>query len=273
MRLPRRGDYYPHKYAMSATSIDVAKYADELLQSATTPDYSNALNGLQLENRSEVRSIAAAVDFSTRSISQAADAGANLLVVHHGMYWAGVEKWTGPAYRRLRALMEADIAVYSSHLPLDRHPSFGNNVLLAERLGLVPSGSFGRFEGIDIGLKGDDNLPTTALVARADKFARLHGGNARVSSISDSRVTKSWAICTGAGASAETLREARVVGIDTLIVGEGAHWTAIHAEENDLAIIYAGHYATETLGVAALAKHLAKKFNVAWKFVPAPTGL
>jgi putative NIF3 family GTP cyclohydrolase 1 type 2 len=180
---------------------------------------------------------------------------------------------TGPTYERIRTLIEADMAVYSSHLPLDRHPTLGNNVLLARQLGLEVHGSFARFEQVDIGVRGDANIETAEIVRRADAFARSHGGTARTSLLAPGRITRRWAICTGAGASLETLHEATAANIDTLIVGEGPHWTAIQAEENKLAIIYAGHYATETLGVCALARHLGERFNLPWQFVSAPTGL
>jgi putative NIF3 family GTP cyclohydrolase 1 type 2 len=94
-----------------------------------------------------------------------------------------------------------------------------------------------------------------------------------VSPSKEGRKTKRWAICTGAGAAADTLKEATERGVDTLIVGEGPHWTAVHADENDIVIIYAGHYATETLGVRALAQHIGNRFNLPWHFVSAPTGL
>lgn len=254
------------------TSIDIAAYTDELLQTATTPDYPSAVNGLQLENRSQIRGIAAAVDFSTRAIRGAIDNKANLLIVHHGMFWGGLGPYTGPVYRTLRTLMENDIAVYSSHLPLDRHPTLGNNALLATQLGLEPTGSFARFQDIFIGVRGERDIETESLTARARDFARSYG-EIRTSAIPAGRRTKRWGICTGAGASAETLSEASTAGIDTLIVGEGPHWTAVHAEEHDIVIIYAGHYATETLGVCALAQHLAEKYKVPWSFVSAPTGL
>ena len=253
------------------TSIDIASYADELLETASTPDYPNAINGLQLENRAQVRGIAAAVDFSTRAIRGAIESKANLLIVHHGMFWGGLGPYTGPAYRTLRTLMENDIAVYSSHLPLDRHPTLGNNVLLAAQLGLEPTGSFARFQDTFIGVRGGSDIDTAALTARARDFAKSYG-EIRTSAVPIGRRTTSWGICTGAGASAETLNEASIAGIDTLIVGEGPHWTAVHAEERELAIIYAGHYATETLGVCALAQHLAEKYKVPWSFVNAPTG-
>jgi putative NIF3 family GTP cyclohydrolase 1 type 2 len=170
-------------------------------------------------------------------------------------------------------LLEADIAVYASHLPLDRHPTLGNNVLLAKELGLQPSAPFARFEATFIGLCGESDVETAAIVASARRFAQMHGGDLRTSLVQAGRRTQKWAICTGAGASADTLREASTMGVDTLIVGEGPHWTAVHAEENDLVIIYAGHYATETLGVCALAQHLSERYDLPWNFVSAPTGL
>lgn len=255
------------------TIHELAEYTDELLETAATPDYPNAVNGLELENRSAITGIAAAVDFSTRAIEGAIAARANLLIVHHGMFWGGAEAIRGPTYRRLRFLLENDIAVYSSHLPLDRHPTLGNNVLLARELGLLPTGTFSRHEGIFIGVSGECDIDTAAITERARGFASKYGNGVRTTLAEKSRRTKRWAICTGAGTSADTLREAAEMRIDTLIVGEGAHWTAIHAEENEMVIIYAGHYATETLGVIALAQHLAGKYRISSTFVNAPTGL
>ena len=169
-------------------------------------------------------------------------------------------------------MLDNDIAVYSSHLPLDRHPTLGNNTLLAKQLGLTPTGSFARFQDIFIGVQGESDIDTASLIASTRDFARSYG-EIRTSAIPVGRRTRRWGICTGAGASAETLSEAYHAGIDTLIVGEGPHWTAVNAEEHELAIIYAGHYATETPGVSALAQHLAEKFKVPWSFISAPTGL
>jgi dinuclear metal center YbgI/SA1388 family protein len=255
-----------------SSAAELAAYTDELLQSSDTPDYPNAINGLQLENRSPIVGISAAVDFSTRAIRGSIDAGTNLLLVHHGMFWGGLTPFSGVAYRTLRLLFEHDIAVYSSHLPLDRHPTFGNNVLLATQLGLEPKTPFALFQNIFIGVSGETDIETTSLISRAREFAGSYG-EIRTSIVPRDRRTRKWAICTGAGASAETLAEASAAGIDTLIVGEGPHWTAIHAEEHGLVIIYAGHYATEILGVRALAQHLADKYKVPWNFVSAPTGL
>jgi putative NIF3 family GTP cyclohydrolase 1 type 2 len=175
--------------------------------------------------------------------------------------------------RRVRALLEQRLALYAAHLPLDAHPELGNNVLLARELGLTPNGGFARYQGIDIGVLGEDRVPTTELAERARTFARRYGGDVRTSHAEPGRTTSRWAICTGAGASTDTLREAAERAVDTLIVGEGPHHTAIDAEELGITVIYAGHYATETLGVQALGRHLADRFGLPWTFIDVPTGL
>jgi dinuclear metal center YbgI/SA1388 family protein len=252
---------------------EIAAYLDTLLETAATPDYPSALNGLQLENEAEIHGIAAAVDFSSRAIDGGIAANTNLLIVHHGMFWGGLTHITGPTYGKLRKLIDSDVAVYSSHLPLDRHPAFGNNVLLARELGLEPTQPFAKFENIHIGIAGKSDIDTAAIMQRAQNFSAQYGGIVRHTPIRSGQRTRHWAICTGAGASADTLAEAQELGVDTLIAGEGPHWTAVHAEEYGLVIIYAGHYATETLGVRAIATHLAEKYHLPWSFISAPTGL
>lgn len=252
---------------------ELVSYLDDLLETDRTPDYPNAVNGLQLSNHGSVTKVAAAVDFSSLSVASAAREGANLLLVHHGMFWSGLEPVRSVTYDRMLQLITNDVAVYASHLPLDRHGKLGNNVLLAAELALTPSGGFARFQTIDIGVSGEADVETAELASRAAAFSKSHGGTLRTTPIANGRRTRRWAICTGAGASAETLREAAERGIDTLIVGEGAHWTAVHAAETGLVILYAGHYATETLGVRALAEHVSEKFSIPWTFLQQPTGL
>lgn len=258
---------------MTTIIDEVASYTDELLNVHAIPDYPSALNGLQCQASTPLRGIAAAVDFSTRAIEGAKALDANLLIVHHGMFWGGLSPLTGAVYRRTRLLLDYDIAVYSSHIPLDCHPRLGNNVLLAKELQLTPTREFARYQGISIGVAGDSDVATKSLAEKATSFARKYGHATKTTSIVNGRITRRWGMCSGAGAAADTLQEAIDAGVDTLIVGEGPHWTAITAEENDLVIIYAGHYATETLGVLALAQHLGERYGVPWDFVSAPTGL
>lgn len=256
-----------------ATIVDIGRELDAYLRVDEIPDFTGALNGIQFETEAAIEKVAAAVDARERTIRAAADAGANLLLVHHGLFWSGVQPLRGPFLRRVRLLIERDVAVYSSHLPLDLHPVVGNNALLARALGLEPTEGFARYKTVDIGVAGKAELRTADLVERAARFARSHGHAIRTAGPVDDKATRRWAICTGAGAGQDTLREATAARIDTLIVGEGPHWTAIDAEETGLTVIYAGHYATETLGVQALADHVGKAFDLPWVFVDAPTGL
>lgn len=259
---------------MTVALDDLVPYLDDLLATRDTPDYGGAVNGLQLENGGRVTKVAAAVDFSLRTVDGAIAAGANLLLVHHGMFWGGAQPIRGASYRRLRRLVEHDVAVYASHLPLDRHPTLGNNALLARTLGLQPSREFARFKTIAVGVAGESDVETAELVERARAFATREGGGVVVGGDAPAgRRTRRWALCTGSGASSDTMREAIELGADTLIVGEGPHHTAVDAEDAGLVVIYAGHYATETLGVRALAQHVSERFGVPWTFVSAPTGL
>jgi dinuclear metal center YbgI/SA1388 family protein len=255
------------------TAMALAQLANELLRCRETPDYALALNGLQVENRAPVTRIAAAVDCSQRTIQGAIDAGANLLVVHHGLFWSGLQPLTGAHLARVRLLLDHDVALYSAHLPLDAHEALGNSLLLARALGLAPAGGFARYQTIFCGVHGNADLRTDDLVRLCGAFAREHGGQAIASAYAPDRRTSRWGIVSGAGISPETLREALDLGLDTIITGEGPHWSAVDAEEKGLVIIYAGHYATETLGVQALAAWLAERAGVPWSFIPAPTGL
>ncbi len=258
---------------MTASIRDITTYLDSLLSTSSIPDYPLALNGLQCEHRGPVHRIASAVDFSLRTVEETARRGANLLLVHHGMFWGGLEPLRGATLERLRLLLTHDIAVYASHLPLDAHDQLGNSLLLAHALGLVPSRPFAHFQGVPIGVAGKSELLTEELIGRAERFAQEWGGRARASAGGSGRHTRLWGICTGAGATPETLREARALGLDTLIVGEGSHHTAVAAPELGLVIIYAGHYATETLGVRALGERLSAQFDLPSEFILAPTGL
>ncbi len=255
------------------TLAGIVPWLDDLLQTDATPDYSGAQNGLQVAHTGPVRRVAAAVDASLRSVEQAVDIGANLLIVHHGLFWAGAQPITGPLHKKLKLLLDHDIAVYSSHLPLDRHPTLGNNALLAKALGLTPSGTWLPYKGVPIGVIAVSTVPTRDLAQRTREFAQAHAHHAVITPHAVDRVSRRIAICTGGGASADSLREAQQLGADTLIVGEGPHHTAVDAEEAGMVIMYAGHYATETLGVQALAAAIGDQWHVPWSFLPAPTGL
>jgi dinuclear metal center YbgI/SA1388 family protein len=251
----------------------IAEHLDAMLRTTEIPDYPGAMNGVQVEHTGPVTRCAAAVDVSLRTIDAAIASGANLLLVHHGMFWSGAQPLRGRVFERVRRLITHDIAVYASHLPLDLHPTVGNNVLLAGELGLMPSGGFARFQSIDVGVSGESDVETATLAARCAALAAREGGHLVFVGDAPARRTRRWAICTGAGASSDTLREAAAAGVDTLIVGEGPHHTGVDAPELGIAVLYVGHYATETFGVRALGQEVERAFGIPWSFIAAPTGL
>ena len=246
----------------------LVSYLDEFLKVPEHPDYPHALNGLQVERRgSEVTKVAVAVDAGMATLKSAAAGGAGLLVVHHGLFWGGLQPVTGRTYEKLRVLLEADLALYSVHLPLDGHPGVGNAAALARALEMQISGPFGEYEGAPIGWQGFLRGPRQSLQNRLIQVVDgpvvcIPGGPTE---------TVRVGIVTGAGGSmiAEAARE----GLDTLVSGEGAHHTYHDAMELGVNVFYAGHYATETFGVKALGKHLEEELRVEWEFIDHPTGL
>ena len=266
---------------MAATPLaDIVAYLDDYLQVREVPDERNAVNGLQVENTGTVGSIVAAVDASQATIAGVAakasgreSDGPPLLLVHHGLFWDGNVPVTGRRYRRLAALLEHDLALYSAHIPLDLHPEVGNNVVLAERLGLQVEGWFGDYKGRPLGVWGfaPPRLATRdGLLAEVNRALGAHGTGSRLIAGGPERVARVGIITGGAGSMIAAAREA---GLDSYITGEGAHHTYFDAMEWGLNVVYAGHYATETLGVQALASHLADRFDLDWEFHDHPTGM
>jgi dinuclear metal center YbgI/SA1388 family protein len=246
---------------------ELTDYLDGYLEIEAVPDSGNALNGLQVEGERAVSRVAVAVDATEASIHAALEAGAELLLVHHGLFWDGNQPVTGRRYRRLRALMEGELALYSAHLPLDVHPEVGNNAILAGRLGVDLEGTFGEYKGIQVGVHGTLELRREALCARLDdllgvRVKMIGGGPERVRRVG---------VLTGGGGS--YVRAALDAGLDALVTGEGSHHTYFDAMEGGLNLYYGGHYATETWGVKALGAHLAERFGLEWEFLDLPTGL
>lgn len=248
---------------------DIVEYLDAYLHVASMPDSPNALNGLQVENSGEVTSIIAAVDASQRTIDRVvADApeGA-LLIVHHGLFWDGQRPVTGRRYRRLRALLDHDVALYGAHIPLDVHPEVGNNAVLARMIGILDPVPFDDYHGVPFGASGH-------LIMGRDRLVELleEQLNTRVHLIPGGpETTTRVGIITGAAGN--QVERAAAAGLDTYITGEGSHHTTFDALEFGVNLIYAGHYATETVGVKALAEHLADQFGLPWEFHDHPTGL
>jgi dinuclear metal center YbgI/SA1388 family protein len=251
----------------NASLNQIARHCDTLLRIAAIKDYDGAVNGLQVENRGAVTRIAAAVDASPATVRKAIAAGADLMIVHHGLFWGPRQPWTGKNYELLRLLLDHNIAVYSAHLPLDAHPRLGNNAILCSALGFRQLKPFFDSHDIKLGLQVETRLSRDELALRLSKAV---GGRVEVIP-GGPKICKRIGVVTG-GAGGELAKAAKE-GVDTFITGEGPHWTFAMAEELGLNVLYAGHYATETFGVKALSASLAKKFRVPWVFLDHPTGL
>jgi dinuclear metal center YbgI/SA1388 family protein len=248
---------------MKLTSL--VEYLDGYLRITGHPDYPTALNGLQVEGRPEVARVCAAVDASEAAIDAALTARADLLIVHHGLFWDGLRPVTGRRRRKLGKLLQGELSVVSVHLPLDAHVEIGNCILLARALGIVPAGRFGAYQGTDIGWWGSLELARTELTRRTETVL---GGPVRVLEGGPARIQK-VGVLTGSGAFVE---DAARLGVDTVVTGEGPHHVAIDAAELGVNVLYGGHYATETFGVRALAAHLGERFGLAHEFLDLPTG-
>lgn len=248
---------------------DLAAHLDAQLRVTELPDYANAVNGLQLANRSgRVTRVAAAVDATLPVVRKAVAEKADLLLVHHGLFWSGLQPWTGATFERMSLALEAGLAIYSAHLPLDAHAELGNNARLAAALGLSPDGGFLNYKGLDVGLTSTTELPRGELVAR---FTTALGGGRVHLCAGGPAVCRRVGISTG-GSGSEVAAAAKA-GVDTFVTGEGPHWSYTLAEELGINVLYGGHYATETFGVKALAADLEQRFGLPWVFVDHPTGL
>lgn len=243
-----------------ASLAQLVDYCDRRTRRADFRDFPGALNGLQVANDGRVTKIGAAVDAGRIPFEQAVECGVDFLVVHHGLFWGGAQPLTGPVYERYATLVRGNCAVYSSHLPLDAHPEVGNNVLLARQLGLRPKGRFLPHEGEAIGWTAPNRLKRTQLRTRLEELYP------RVVALEFGAATpRQVAFCSGSGNSAIAALPA--AGIDTLVTGELREEWFNYAQEHQLNVFLCGHYATETLGVKALAAELARRFRLPWTFI------
>ncbi len=247
---------------MSAALADLVAHCHKRLGLPGFPDFPGSLNGLQLENSGTVTRIGAAVDAGLHTFRAAAAAGVDFLVVHHGMFWDGARPVVGAQRERLEVAFDANLAVYSAHLPLDAHPELGNNALLARALALSPLRGFLPHQARDIGLVAAAPADRAALRSRLEQLfpggvTALEFGSAQPREV---------ALLTGSGMSA--LDSLAPAGIDTLVTGELKQSVYNRAQEERLNLYLCGHYATETFGVQALAAELATRFDLPWTFLP-----
>lgn len=242
-------------------------WLDTYLEIAAFSDPS--LNGLQVEGQSEVNKVAVAVDSSLTTFEQAAEVGADLLVVHHGLFWGEPLPVTGMHGRRLRYLLEHNLSLYAAHIPLDAHREVGNNWGLARILGMADLEPFGRLGDRAIGVKGSFPNPVT-LRELADTLEKELGESVLVHAGGKLELETLGII---SGAAARDVATAADEGLDAFLTGEPKHETFYDAFELGINALFAGHYMTETVGVSLLADKIEQEFGLATEFILLPTGL
>ena len=269
-----------------ASLREIISYADRFLRVRDVKDWDNALNGVQIENSGRVTRMGAAVDVSTRVLTEAVKRDVDLLIVHHGLFWPGLQPIQGALHRQLRLAFENDVALYSAHLPLDIHPRLGNNAQLVGALGLRKH--VRGFKGGDPAVAGPRSksvqpfleekgqpvgLEIRVSLHRSELVRKLQNAINGPVKLFDFGPKQTRAIGVVTGAAGSEIYRVAAEGIDTFITGEAPHWAAVAAEELGMNLLLGGHYATEVFGVKAFAAHLSKRFRVPWEFIDYPTGL
>ncbi len=250
------------KKEQAVALCEVVDFLDTITGSKDFPDFPAARNGLQFENSGGVARIACAVDAGLAEIKAAENIGADLLIVHHGMFWSDIVPFVGANYEKVRALVDGGIAVYSCHLPLDAHPQFGNNVLIAKALNLKVSGSCFPYEENDLGVLAE--VPKEGRRELSGRLAKLFPDTFKAIEFGSDFPSK-VAICSGS--CGDVVPELAKAGTDTLVCGELRQRHFSMAQELGLNLYPCGHYATETFGVMALAELAANRFGLKCDFI------
>ncbi len=232
-----------------------------------------SMNGIQVQNSNpdgkQIKKVAFAVDACIETIEQAAAEKADVLFVHHGLFWGAPLAVSGSHYNRIKALLNADMALYASHIPLDANSEYGNNYGLAAMFGLKNIEPFGEWRGMTVGVKGDFPAPVS-VESLVNKF-ESNGSRCNAVLPFGPKELKSAVIISGDGES--DAEAAAASGADVFITGEAGHVCYHLAKENGFTIIAAGHYNTETMGVSLVMKKLACETEIQTVFISAPTGL
>ena len=241
---------------------EIVRYLDDLLRVSTFKDFT--FDGLVVEGCEEVTKVGCAVDACLESFEELQDC--QLIVTHHGMWWPSVERLVGRDKRLIASLMKRDINLYSSHLPLDAHPQFGNNAQILQKMGLSIGEVFG-----ECGWTSELKEPVD-LEELEERFSKLVNGEARAWNFGKKRVSK-VAVVSGGGGGSNFLQEAEASGVDLYITGDGSHTNYHLVKELGLNVIYGGHYRTEVFGVQALMPQLEELFGVSTRFHECPSGM
>ena len=254
------------------TLTEFNKFLNDFLQKENFP-HDPSLNGIQIQNSEpdskEIKKVAFAVDACEATAKIAADEGADVLVVHHGLFWGGCQTVTGSFYKRIAAFIKNDLALVAYHIPLDANNPYGNNYGIASCLGMSDLQPFGSWRGMDIGVKGVLPNPMTA-----EELSDL---------VSNKLLTKCNVLPFGkkdiktvgiiSGGASEDVDQAVEEGLDAYITGEFAHEQYHYAEEMGINVIAGGHYGTETVGVNLLKKKVEEELGLETCFIDLPTGL
>ena len=246
---------------------ELVRYLDEYLLVRTIDDLSN--NGLQVGGAEQVTRVAFAVDASLSSFEAAHGAGAQMLIVHHGLFWGKPIMVTGIHLGRLQALLDAGLSLYAAHLPLDYHAEVGNNATLARWLKLEEVEPFGDYKGYPSGFAGRLSRPCSLEQFAAQVEQSLGEPVLRVWPFGPGTVQKVGIVSGGAGPLVSQAAEA---GVDVYLTGEVSHVAYHEARELGMNVVFGGHYGTETAGLKSLAGHLAERFGLETVFLDLPTG-
>ena len=250
--------------------MDFDKWCRSFLAIDLMSGKDSSLNGLQIGDFGRtLNKIAFAVDACLETFSRAADEKADLLFVHHGLFWGRPMAVTGPMYKRFETLINNGIALYAAHLPLDMHAEFGNNAVLADILGLTDRKEFGEYKGSFIGVEGVFETP----LGRDEVVRKLFGGwedSIKSLPFGPEKISSVGIISGGAP---REVSEAIDKGLDLYITGDASHEIYHQCMESGINVIFGGHYLTETTGVQAVQKKVQKELGLDTVFIDVPTGL
>jgi dinuclear metal center YbgI/SA1388 family protein len=255
---------------MAFTSCKLDEFFRGLLDIEGFKETDSSLNGLQIDNDgSEIKKIAFAVDAGLEIFKQAAGAGAGMLFVHHGLFWGPAERLWGSHRERIKFLLDNNLALYAVHLPLDQHPVFGNNAVLAELLGIENPEPFGLYHGHKIGYKGNLKKPLTA----DEAVKRISFMNRPPLGVFPFGKSESRSCAVISGGAAHEAFQALAEKVDLYVTGESSHTVYHHALEGRMNIIAGGHYSTEVWGVRRMMEECTKQLEMDSAFIDVPTSL
>ncbi len=246
----------------------ITNLLDTTLRILEIKDASVALNGLQVENNGQVTKVALAVDGSQKTIEDAIAAGADLLILHHGIYWCGLRPMTGWFKKKIETCLQHNLAIYGAHLPLDLHPELGNNAGIAQALGLSDCTPEVDYHGTLIGVAGTFNGTVAEL---REKYAAITGSC--ITGFVQDTAAPAGRVAVCSGGAGDVIYQMHEKGYRTYLTGEENHWVVNAAQDMGINILFAGHYATETFGVKALGKLIETQFGLPTVFINNPTGM